>query len=174
VSLPLLNVGMLDCMAMDVAPPYQTALGGIHSGCLSPGCSWWDGSSGVEGSPKWSHEEVRCEQSPAPTVHRASLEGRIELFGPVFFSWKSVSFSSTSFSKVVECVIVFPRLWPGHPTPTQPGSAQFPSLFHQTGMIFSLHYFFLRGAICLPDALDYLLLSRANDASCSLVEVLIY
>jgi hypothetical protein len=32
-----LKVGMLDCVAMDVALPYQTALGRIVFGCFSPG-----------------------------------------------------------------------------------------------------------------------------------------
>jgi hypothetical protein len=35
VSLPFLKVGVLGCVAMDVDPSYQTALGGIGSGCLS-------------------------------------------------------------------------------------------------------------------------------------------
>jgi hypothetical protein len=47
VSLSLLKVGMLGCVAMDVAPPYGTVLGEINSGCLIPGFPWWDGLSGV-------------------------------------------------------------------------------------------------------------------------------
>jgi hypothetical protein len=38
---------MLGCVTMDVAPPYQTALGGVGSGCLSPSFPWWDGPSGA-------------------------------------------------------------------------------------------------------------------------------
>jgi hypothetical protein len=38
---------MLGYVAMDVAPPYQTALGGVSSGYLSPGFPWCDWLSGV-------------------------------------------------------------------------------------------------------------------------------
>jgi hypothetical protein len=44
-SLPLLEVDVLGCVAMDVAPPYLTALAGIDSMYLSPGFPWWDGPS---------------------------------------------------------------------------------------------------------------------------------
>jgi hypothetical protein len=47
VSLPLLNVGILGSVTMDVAPPYQAALKGISFECLSPNSSWWDGLSGL-------------------------------------------------------------------------------------------------------------------------------
>jgi hypothetical protein len=40
VSLLLLKVGILGCVAMDVAPPYWTVLGVISSRCLSPGFPW--------------------------------------------------------------------------------------------------------------------------------------
>jgi hypothetical protein len=36
VSLFLLKVGMLGCVAMDIASPYWTVLWGIGSRCLSP------------------------------------------------------------------------------------------------------------------------------------------
>jgi hypothetical protein len=49
VSLSLLKVGMLDCVAMDVAPSYWTSLRGVGSGCLSPGFSWNDGPSNTGG-----------------------------------------------------------------------------------------------------------------------------
>jgi hypothetical protein len=39
VSLPLLKVGVLGCVAVDVAPPYQKDLEGISSVCLHPGFS---------------------------------------------------------------------------------------------------------------------------------------
>jgi hypothetical protein len=46
--LPLLKVAMLGCVAMDFAPPYQTALRGIISGYLSPGFPSWVGLSGAD------------------------------------------------------------------------------------------------------------------------------
>jgi hypothetical protein len=72
-TLSHLKVGMLGCMPMSVVFPYQAALGGFRSGCLSP-----DFLSGVEpldqaGSQKWSHEGLVNELSPAPSTHRTSL-----------------------------------------------------------------------------------------------------
>jgi hypothetical protein len=43
VSLSLLKIGMLGCVAVSVAPPYQTALGGIGSGFLSSSFPLWMG-----------------------------------------------------------------------------------------------------------------------------------
>jgi hypothetical protein len=48
VYLSLLIVAMLGCVAMDFAPPYQTALRGIISGYLSPGFPSWVGLSGAD------------------------------------------------------------------------------------------------------------------------------
>jgi hypothetical protein len=45
VSLSLLKICMLGYVAMDVAHPFWTALGGIRSGCLNLGFPWWDGPS---------------------------------------------------------------------------------------------------------------------------------
>jgi hypothetical protein len=50
------------------------------------------------GSPKWSHDELGCEQSPPPIAHRASLGARTEHFGSTNFLWKSVRFSSLPVS----------------------------------------------------------------------------
>jgi hypothetical protein len=36
-KLSLLEVGMLGCMSMSASLPYQMALWGLSSGCLSPG-----------------------------------------------------------------------------------------------------------------------------------------
>jgi hypothetical protein len=72
-ALSLLKVGMLDCMAMIVALPYQTALEGLRSWCLSPGFLKGVGPLEQEGSQKWSCELLVNEQSPAPSTHRASL-----------------------------------------------------------------------------------------------------
>jgi hypothetical protein len=50
MSLPFLKGGMLDYVAMDIDPPYQTAsLGKDQLRCLIPGFPWWDGPSGAGG-----------------------------------------------------------------------------------------------------------------------------
>jgi hypothetical protein len=78
LTLPLLNIGMLGCVAMDVALPYQTVLGRIGSGCLSLSFLSGMGSLMQAGSQKWSRGELVYEQSPAPSTHRASLWDRVE------------------------------------------------------------------------------------------------
>jgi hypothetical protein len=41
MSLSLFKVGMLGRVAMDSGPPYQTALGEVGLGCLSPVFLGW-------------------------------------------------------------------------------------------------------------------------------------
>jgi hypothetical protein len=79
-TLSLLKVCMLGCMAIDVAPPYQMALGGISSGCLSLGFHSGMDPISVAGSQKWFHEELVNEQSPVPSTSRSRLCIRKELF----------------------------------------------------------------------------------------------
>jgi hypothetical protein len=47
VSLSLLKVGILGCVAMDIVPPDWTALGRVRSECLCPQLLWCDGPSGI-------------------------------------------------------------------------------------------------------------------------------
>jgi hypothetical protein len=118
VSLPLIKVVILGCVAMGIPPPYQTAFGGICSGCFSSGFPWCDQQSGAGRFSKWFCKELVCEQSLAPTACWASHGDRIELFGWLLFSWKSVSFSLLPVSPVVQC-FVFIRLRLGCPAPTK-------------------------------------------------------
>jgi hypothetical protein len=71
VSLSLLKVGVLGCVAIDV-PPCWPVLGGIGSGV------WVQVFLGGMGhlvwvvSPMWSHQELICEQPLVPSAHSAS------------------------------------------------------------------------------------------------------
>jgi hypothetical protein len=47
VTLPLLKVGVLGCVAMGVAPPYRTVWQGFGSEGSRPGFPWWNGPSGL-------------------------------------------------------------------------------------------------------------------------------
>jgi hypothetical protein len=58
---------MLGYMAMNGAPPYQTAFEGIDSGCLSLGFPWWDGPSGVGGFSEVVLERSWDVNSPQPS-----------------------------------------------------------------------------------------------------------
>jgi hypothetical protein len=52
-----------------------------------------------------------CEQWPAPLTCWASLGAEVELFVPMIVSKNAISSThATSFSKVVECIVIFPRL----------------------------------------------------------------
>jgi hypothetical protein len=75
VSLPLLKVDILGCVAINGAPLYSTALvGGICSGCLGPALLVGMGHLVQLGF-------FVGGQSPAPSACRAGLRARIELCG---------------------------------------------------------------------------------------------
>jgi hypothetical protein len=61
MTLSLLNVGMLDCIAMDVALLYWTALGSLESGYLRSDFLGGMGPVVQAGSQKWSYEELVYE-----------------------------------------------------------------------------------------------------------------
>jgi hypothetical protein len=102
VSLPLLKVGKLSCVAMNVDPLIGQLCGGSAHVVWAQDFLGGMGSLVKADSLKWSCVELVCELLTAPTAHRASLGARIELFGLLLFSWKSVRFSSLPFS---------PRWW---------------------------------------------------------------
>jgi hypothetical protein len=72
VSVP--SQGCLGCVAMDVAHPYRTTLGGVGSECLSPVFPWWDGLSGsggfsevvLYGASLWAFAGPFCTQGKLP------------------------------------------------------------------------------------------------------------
>jgi hypothetical protein len=147
VSLSLLKVDIrLGSVAMDVVLPYRTALGGIRSGYLSPGFSWWDGLFGVG---RFS-EVVLCEFLLTGQAWELELNIMVHCF-----SLNSVSFRSLP---------VFPRWWN-----VLLFSAQQPPPTHtlDRGEIFLLFIclpiLFRRGAIYPQVLLDCVVPSRADD-----------
>jgi hypothetical protein len=91
-------VGILGWVAMSVALPYQTALGELSSGCLSPGFLSVVGPLEPAGSQKYSSEGLVNGQSPALFTHRVSLWVRNELF----FWWDCQFELASCFSKALQ------------------------------------------------------------------------
>jgi hypothetical protein len=76
------------------------------------------------GSRKWSCEELVGEQSPDVTAHREILELEWSFLIHHFPLGSLSVLTTTSFSKLVKCGIIFTRLQLCLPVPTQARSAQ--------------------------------------------------
>jgi hypothetical protein len=92
-SLSLLNVGMLDCVSMDVTLPYQIVWGNQFR-VFEPRLPVVDGSSDVADSL----EQSLYVSSPLSTDCRESLQAGSRLFVQLIFSQKSFSFCSLPVS----------------------------------------------------------------------------
>jgi hypothetical protein len=126
--------------------------------------------------PKWPCKELCCKHWQALLHTGKDWELEFSFLAEDFSLGSLLVQLTTSFSKVTKCVI-FPRLWLDHPSDTQDGSTQhlikkvtarkptppgragiFPPLIRPVAL-------FMRGAICLQGALDFVISCTEDGAA---------
>jgi hypothetical protein len=150
-SLSLINVGVLCCVSMDVAPPYWTTLGEIGSGYLIPGFPWWNGSS-VTGR----FFKVILPGTGLNSYYSLSSIGQVsELELSFLMDCFSVHYIYPMWSNV----FFFTRLQLGWPALHRLGELNVLPHLHQAEVKYFIHLFghqFCPGdAICSPAVLEY-------------------
>jgi hypothetical protein len=111
------SVYLLGCVPMCGVPLYPTTLRGDLLGVYEPKFFlgewdiWFSMVHFVVRFSEWSFEKLVCEQS------LASWELELSFMVDCFSLWRLLASPHYQFLQGGQFIVVFPRLWLGHPTP---------------------------------------------------------